>query len=250
MYSSKCEYSFFKRVKNKAKKWNLMKTILIPISYLVYVIFWGRFFLHALLWCRASKESGLLSVDAPHLSFKVCALMAMDLIFFRRLFNTDKVAWLGSWTFHVTFFLVVLRHLKYFMNPVPGWIACIQPLGLVAGYVLPVSAAYIFILRITGRDKYVSYYNFFLLGILLLISITGLLMRNFFMVDVVAAKEFILGILTFRPVAMPGGFQFFIHFFLVLLLVLYLPLHIFTAPIVTMEARRREEGLNMVMHEK
>ncbi len=225
-----------------------MKTILILAAYSVYAIFLGRLLWHALIWCRAVREPGIAQDDAGG---AVCLLTAMDLIFFRRLFVVDKLVWVGSWTFHVSFFLVVLRHLKYFMDPVPYWIACIQPAGLVAGYVLPVSLAYTILLRLTvRREKYISYYNFFILGLVLIISIAGLLMNAVYMVDVVDVKYFIMGIFAFKPAAAPESFLFIMHFLLVLLLLLYLPFHIFTAPFVTMAARRREEELGLVMHGK
>jgi hypothetical protein len=100
------------------------------------------------------------------------------------------------------------------------------------------------------RTKYVSYQNYFILGLVFAISALGLLMRNFFVPDLPEVKEFALGILRFGPWKVPGSLLFLAHFSLVLLLVPYLPFHIFTAPYVMGEARRREAGLKMVMHDR
>ena len=160
----------------------------------------------------------------------------------------------GSWDCWILFFcfiLVVVRHLRFFMDPVPGCVTSLQPFGLAAGYVLPVATAYIAALRICGmRESYVSYRNYVVLGLVFAISAVGLVMRNFFVPDLVDVKEFGLGILRFGPSAVPGGYVFLAHFSLVLLLIPYLPVHLFTAPCVTMEARRREAALTMVMHER
>jgi len=227
-----------------------MKIFLLVIAYLVYAAFWGRFVSHILIWCRSSQNLKTVPLCISRPSPSLCLIMAVDIIFFRRLFNENKMLWIGSWTFHVSFILVTLRHLMYFFYPVPACITYIQPFGLVAGYILPVSLFYLLAIRIAGREKYVSYHNFFLLGMVLLISLSGLLMRIFFRPDLVDVKGFILGILKFRPDLLPDSPLFFIHFSLVLLLVPFLPLHIFAAPVVTMESGRREAGLRMVMHDK
>jgi len=227
-----------------------MGIILTIIAYIVYAAFCCRFISHALVWYKAAKQAVINPFDVSKTPPSIYAVAVIDVIFFRRLFSTNKLLWIGSWTFHISFLLVILRHLRFFMEPVPACITYIQPFGLVAGYILPLSLVYIFILRLSGKDRYVSYYNFFILGIVFCIGITGLLMRNFFMADVVDVKEFVFGILTFRLGAAPKNFLFIMHFLLVLLLIPYLPLHIFTAPVVTLEARRREETLDLVIHEK
>ncbi len=125
----------------------------------------------------------------------------------------------------------------------PGWVAALQSLGVVAGYVLPASLLYIFVWRFAvERRKYVSYYNLFLTLMLLAVSVTGLLLRHTLRVDLVGIKEFIISVLVFRPVAeLPGNWLFLVHFILVLVVVPALPSHIFTAPVTLLEARRREE---------
>jgi len=75
-------------------------------------------------------------------------------------------------------------------------------------------------------------------------------MRTVFRADTVAIKGFVTGIFSFTPVNSPDGIPFIIHFALALLLVAFLPSHIFAAPFVIMEARKREEELRMILHEK
>jgi nitrate reductase gamma subunit len=137
------------------------------------------------------------------------------------------------------------------MNPVPAFIIFIQPVGIAAGYVLPLSLVLILIIRTAGaRDRYISSYNYFLVGVLLMISVTGLVMRTYFQPDLIAVKDFITGILIFKPDVLPESSLFTLHFLFALLLLPYVPFHLFTAPIVTFEANRREEGLGMILHEK
>ncbi|SPQ01663.1 membrane hypothetical protein [Candidatus Sulfobium mesophilum] len=227
-----------------------MGMLLVIIAYLVYTAFWVRISLHTLIWLKSARRlisyrpvSGVTPLSAFGGS-------VLDLLFFRRLFESNKVLWLGSWAFHVSFLFVILRHLKYFLNPVPGCISCVQPLGIVAGYILTFSLLYVVAVRLTARTKYVSYQNYFVLGLLFFIGASGLTMRNFFKPDLIDVKNFVMGIIAFRPSALPGNFFFVLHFSLALLLIPYIPFHIFTAPFITIEARRRQQGLDLVMHDE
>jgi nitrate reductase gamma subunit len=230
-----------------------MRIILFLAAYIVYAAFWYRVVFHVLVWFRATGRYGVTPALRPEQSARVCAVSALDLLFFRRLFASGKMLWLGSWFFHISFIFVILRHLRYFLNPVPACISFIQPAGVVAGYTLPASLFYLMLLRLLGRKRYVSkhvsYYNFFLLGLLFSISAIGVLMHLYFVPDLPDVKEFILGILAFRPEPVPGSVLFVIHFVLVLFLVPYLPTHFFSAPLVIVEARKREETLNEVLHD-
>jgi len=231
-----------------------MGTILFLIAYLVYAAFWSGIALRVCTWYRAAKQAEAAGPRKSDRLISPYAMAALDLCLFRRLFLSNKLLWLGSWVFHVSFLFVILRHLRYLMNPVPGCITAIQPFGVVAGYVLPASLCYLIVLRIAGKDRYVSKYvsnrNYFLLGMLLLISITGVLMRRFYLPDLMGAKEFILGICTFTGAPVPTDRLFIIHLVLVLVLVPWLPTHFLSAPLVLIEARKREEERRMILHEK
>ncbi len=182
---------------------------------------------------------------------KACALTAVDVLLFGRLFKVNAALWLGEWVFHASFILVLLRHLRFFLNPVPGWVWSVQTAGLIAGYVLPASLAYILAVRLlTKREKYAAPANVFLLALVLVISSLGLLMRQWFTPNLVDAKLFVLGILCMKPAPAPDSLLFAAHFVLVLVLVLFLPTHIFTAPFVMFEARKRERGLYQVMNDE
>ena len=224
--------------------------ILAIVTYIACVIFLGRFAWHVLSWARAARNLPTRAFSKKA-SSGIIAETLLDIILFRRLFRTNKLLWAASWTFHACLLLVVLRHLRYFMYPVPGVIISVQPAGLYAGYVLPFSLLLILIMRITIlKDRYVSFYNYYLITVLFLISSTGVLMETSLRTNLVDIKAYILGIVSFAPGSAPGSFLFIVHFILVLLLISSLPFHLIAAPIVTMVARRREDELDMVLHEK
>jgi nitrate reductase gamma subunit len=227
-----------------------MGTLLTFITYIVCAVFLGRFIWHVVSWFKAVKQPEVDSISKK-VSSGMIAEMLLDIVFFRRLIKTNKILWAASWTFHISLFLVVLRHLRYFMYPVPDFVMSMQTIGIAAGYVLPVSLLIILIIRAAGnRDRYFSFYNFFLLTILLLTGVTGMLLKLFYRTGLVDIKVFMMGIVTFHPDAMPDSLLFIVHYVLVLILIPALPFHLIAAPVITVEASKRDRELGLVLHEK
>ena len=198
------------------------------------------------LWKAARTVRGY--APSPSFTPRLVMKVAGDILFLSRLLNTNDLLWIGEWLFHCTFVLVVLRHLVFFLSPVPGWVAFLQPFGIFAGYLLPLSLIYILTVKLNREEGYFPSYNFFLLILLLLLSMTGILLRAVFKADLVAVKGFVLGILGLSPQSVPLDFLFLMHFSLVLVVILYVPTHIFAAPLVMLDARQREEELRRLMH--
>lgn len=228
-----------------------MGTIIIITAYGVYAAFWIRFFLHMLTWWRGQAEDAVAVLPRRPSALKTWVLTARDVVLFWRLLKVNPALWFGEYLFHATFLLVCLRHLRYFLDPVPMWVWDLQFPGLIAGYVLPFSLVYILAVRVfSERETYSSPANVLLLVLLLAISGIGVLMHAYFKPDLVGVKLFTLGILSFAPAQLPGGVLFPMHLLLVLALVALVPSHIVTAPLVMFEARRRDLGLPQVMHEQ
>jgi nitrate reductase gamma subunit len=229
----------------------LMMILMITAAYLVYAAFWIRFLMHALVWWRATRRLLPHTVERDtRYRVRACLFTSLDVLFLGRLLVVNPVLWIGEWIFHASFFLVMLRHLRYFLNPVPGWVWSMQTPGMIAGYIMPLSLLYILLIRLlTRHEKYASPANMFLLGLVFVISSLGVFMHALFKPNLVDVKLFILGILSFDPAAPPESMLFTLHFALVLVLVLLLPTHIFTAPLVMFEARKRDLLLHGVMHE-
>lgn len=227
-----------------------MGLFLITVTYIVCAIFLGRFVFHVLSWIKAAKQPAVRAIS-KRVSPGMAAEMLLDIVLFRRLFRTNKLLWTASWTFHLSLLIVALRHLRYFLYPVPDFVLSIQSAGVAAGYALPLSLLVILIIRSTGnRDRYLSVYNFFLLAMLLLTGMTGILLNLFYRTGLVDIKAFIIGIVTFHPDTLPDSIMFVMHFILIIILIPSLPFHLIAAPLITVEARKREEELDLVLHEK
>ncbi len=228
-----------------------MYQILAAAAYIVYAVFSLRLLWHMLLWIRASRATRSVYRFRQRTSFGTLLLMAADLLFFRRVMVANGPLWFGSLVFHLSFLLVSLAHLRFFTDPVPGCIQGLQTCGLIAGYMLPASVVYLLAIRILStKERYLTYHNYLVLGLVLGIGLTGLLIRTLFRTDLLAVKDFAYGLLILHPLLLQDSLLFALHFVLVLLLVLVLPSHIFSAPLVIAEARRREQELQMVMHDR
>jgi len=228
-----------------------MDKTLILAAYAAYAAFWIRFLMHGLVWWKATRRAAPEIHEVPGSWIKVWSLTVLDMALLGRVFMVNPALWLGEWLFHTSFLLVLIRHLRFFLDPVPDWVWAAQIPGLIAGYFLPLPLIYILVIRLlTKQELYASRANLSLLGLVLALSALGVAMHAWFKPDLVGVKLFILGILHFTPQPMPPGLLFAAHFILVLLLVLLLPTHIFTAPLVMMEARKREQALHLVIHDE
>jgi len=220
------------------------------VTYFVVVAFYLRLGIHALRWWEAARGSPPSPPRGISASARSVVGAAIDVVFLRRLLLVNPALWIGEWVFHVSLLLVILRHLRYFMNPVPVWVVWAQTPGWIAGFFLPAALLYIFAIRlVTGQEKFSSPVNLLMLLDVLAIAVTGLLMSTRSRADLTAAKLFALGIVTFRPAAPPSSVLFMIHLGLVLALILYVPSHVFTAPLTMLDARRRELDLRRLLHD-
>lgn len=227
-----------------------MGTILTAAAYGVYAAFWLRFLMHALVWWRSAPGPVPDALPRGWPRFKACLLWILDMLFLGRLLKVNPALWLGEWLFHFSLFLVLVRHLRYVLDPVPSLIWAVQAPGLIAGYVLPLSLIYIMLIRLFGQhERYAARANVGLMSLLFAISIVGILMHDLYRQDLVAVKSFILGITRFAPADAPRSLLFVLHFTLALVMVPLLPTHIVTASFVMREARTREQALDLLMHE-
>jgi len=190
-------------------------------------------------------------LDNPTGGWEVIGRMLLEVLTFRSLFRntstdltddrklvygSEKYLWAAALAFHWAFLIVFVRHLRFFLEPVPGFINLIGELD--AFFQLAVPALYmtdlllvagltfLFLRRVVlPQVRYISLTaDYFSLFLLLGITITGILMRYFFKTDLLGIKELAMGLVTFSPVAPEGvGPIFYSHFFLVCLLLAYFP---------------------------
>ncbi len=197
-------------------------------------------------WIKQNK------IDNPSSSLGVIIRMAFEVLLFRSLFRNTKAElregpklsygstkwlWLGGLAFHWTFLIILLRHMRLFLEPIPVPIHIIEALDGFFQVGAPVlyltdliflgAVTFLFLRRvIIPQLRYISlaadYFPLFLIGA---IGSSGVLMRYFLKTDVVGIKELTMGLITFSPVIPKTvGTIFYIHLFLVSALFAYFPL--------------------------
>ena len=118
------------------------------------------------------------------------------------------------------------RHLRYFTYPVPAPVLYMETVALFFGYLFGAAALYLLWRRLAlPRTLYISNLpDYFALALLGGIAGTGIMVSYWAKVYLVDVKAFLLGLLTLHPVAPPQHWLFLLHFSLVLVLLLYLPI--------------------------
>jgi len=152
--------------------------------------------------------------------------MAREAVLFESLFKSSKWTWLFGWAFHVALLLVVLRHLRYFQEPVWLPVVLIQPVGTIAGIAMVAALGALWARRwLVDRVRYISTpSDHLMLALLLAIGLSGLGMRFVVHTDIVAVKGFMLGLLRFDWQALPADPLLLAHLALVGLLMIIFPI--------------------------
>jgi nitrate reductase gamma subunit len=190
-------------------------------------------------------------LDNPSSGLGTIVRMALEVLLFRSLFrntkaeikdgprlifNERKFLWLAALAFHWSFLFILLRHLRFFIDPVPGCVLMAQvldgffqigtPVLYITDLLIVAALAYLLLRRITDMQiRYISLTaDYFVLFLLLGLALSGITLRYFIKTDISGVKELAVSLATFSP-EVPAGLHpiFFIHIFLLSVLVAYFP---------------------------
>ncbi len=162
---------------------------------------------------------------APTTRGGVALRMLLEVTLFRQLFRSSKWTWLFGWMFHVALLLVLLRHLRYFTEPVWFWVDLVQPFGLYAAFAMLAGLAGLWARRLlVDRVRYISSpSDHLMLALLVAIAASGLAMKYLVHTDVVALKAFFLGLMVFDWRPLPADPALLVHLALVATLMIVFP---------------------------
>ena len=151
--------------------------------------------------------------------------LAKEAILFTALFRSNKWTWLFGWMFHMSLFIVLLNHLRFFIKDVPLPLVLLQNVGEYAAFTMFIGLAGLLVRRIyVARVKYISSPSDYLWLILLMfIAFSGIVMRFISHTDIIAVKEFSLGLLTLNWQALPMDLPLLLHLLLVAILMFLFP---------------------------
>jgi nitrate reductase gamma subunit len=167
----------------------------------------------------------IATTPAPTTTSGVVARMAREVLLFESLFKANKWTWVFGYLFHAALALVVARHLRYFTEPVWGWVQLIQPFGKYAGFAMIIGLAGLWARRVlVDRVRYISSpSDHLMLALLAGIGLSGLGMKYVAPTDIVALKAFALGLIYFDWQPLPTHPLLLIHLGLVALLMVVFP---------------------------
>jgi nitrate reductase gamma subunit len=176
-------------------------------------------------YARTPAPLKIPTTPAPVTRGGVALRMAREVIFFESLFKGSVWTWLFGWLFHASLALVLARHLRYFTEPVWGWVVLLQPLGILAAFGMLAGLAGLFARRVlVDRIRYISTPSDYLMLVLLgLIAVSGLAMKYAFRTDVVAVKAYFLGLMRFDWQPLPADPVLYVHLALVAVLMIIFP---------------------------
>lgn len=165
------------------------------------------------------------TTPAPTTTTGVGLRLVREVVFFESLFKGNKWIWIFGWIFHFGLLLVLLRHLRYFIEPVWLPIQLVQPFGIYGGMAMVVGLAGLWTRRVlVDRVRYITgASDRLLLGLLILIGLTGLAMTYVIHVDVVSVKLFFRSLMSFDFSPLPVDPLLLLHLLLVAALMIILP---------------------------
>ena len=193
------------------------------------------------------------TTPAPTTRAGVVKRMLLEVTLFSSLFKANKWIWLFGWIMHAALLFVLLRHLRYFTDPVWSWVALVQPIGTYAAFAFLFGLGGLWARRfLVDRIRYISSpSDHLMLALLVAIAVSGVGMKFVAHTDIVAVKAFFLGLIYFDWHPMPSDWLLNLHLLLVALLMIIFPfsklLHapgVFFSPTRNQVDNVRERGSN------
>ena len=166
------------------------------------------------------------TMPAPRTEAGVGARMFREVVFFESLYRSNKWTWIFGYLFHFGMLLVLLRHLRYFTEPVWFWVNWIQPFGKYAAFAMLAGLLGLWARRfLVDRVRYISTpSDHLMLALLVGIVMSGLGMTYLVHTDIVGVKAFFLGLMYFSPQPLPSDPFLLVHLGLVATLMIIFPI--------------------------
>ncbi len=240
----------------------------VAIPYLAMALFLGGFCYRIIHWAKSPVPFKIPTtcgqgfslpwikhdkLESPVNTAQVVARMFLEIFLFRSLWRNTKATiydgpkltyesskwlWLFGILFHYSFLIVVVRHMRLFLDPVPWVVSFLEtgdsllqigaPTMYTTDITIVLGLLFLFGRRLMNPQvRYISLANdYFPLFLILGIALTGILMRFFLRtnVDINAIKQLAVGLVTFHPTIVTQiSSLFYVHLFLVCVLLAYFP---------------------------
>ena len=204
----------------------MMSTLFAILFYFATLVFVVGTLYRISIYTRTPAPLKIPTTPAPITTGGVVLRMMREVFLFESLFKANLWTWGLGWLFHASLALVLLRHLRYFTEPVWAWVAFIQPFGMYAGITMVLGVAGLWARRIFVECiRYISTpSDHLMLALFLAIGVSGLVMRFVVHGDVIGVKGFMLGLMYFDWQALPSSIGLYVHLSLVAVLLMIFPI--------------------------
>jgi len=243
----------------------LKPVFFVVIPYGAFAVFVAGFVYRILSWgrlpvpfsipttCGQAKSLSWIkdeSLESPSGMAGVICRVALEVLLFRSLFRNTRLylyderpvyssakwLWFFALLFHWSMLVIILRHMRFFIEPVAplinglaaidGFFDIAIPTFFLSDAAIVLALTFLFLRRVVVPQlRYISLFtDYFTVALIMGIAITGILMRNFFPVDIEQVKTMALGWVTFAPyVPKKMSAHFYIHLLLVSVLLAWFP---------------------------
>ena len=204
---------------------NSLTVIFTGLMYFATIVLIAGVAFRIYEYSRTPAPLVIPTTPAPTTSSGVVMRMAREVVLFESLFKSNKWIWVFGWLFHVGLALVLLRHIRYFQEPVWFWVEFLQPFGKYASFMMIAGLSGLWARRfLVDRVRYISTpSDHLMLALLIAIGLSGAMMTFVIHTDIVALKAFALGLVTFDLQNVPGDPILLLHLALVALLMIIFP---------------------------
>lgn len=202
-----------------------MSTLFALLFYFAFLVFSLGLGYRIYDYANTPQPLKIPTTPAPITTGGVVLRMAREVFLFESLFKSNLWIWGLGAMFHFGLALVLLRHLRYFTEPVWSWVALLQPFGIYAAFPMMIGLAGLWARRfLVERIRYISApSDHLMLALLVAIGLSGLSMKWVAHTDIITTKAFFLGLMHFDLQPLPNSGLLYIHLGLVATLMLIFP---------------------------
>jgi nitrate reductase gamma subunit len=203
-----------------------MTVFFAVLFYVAAVVFVAGLAYKIADYLRTPAPLKIPTTPAPTTRGGVVLRMLREVALFESLFKSNLWIWTFAILFHGALLLVLMRHLRYFTEPVWFWVGWVQPFGVYAGFVMVAGLVGLWARRfVVERIRYISTLSdHLMLALLAGIGASGLAMKFLMHTDIVAVKAFFLGLMRFELQPLPAHPGLYVHLLLVALLMIVFPM--------------------------
>ncbi len=205
---------------------SLVSALYVGLFYFATVFLVVGLVLRIKTYAQTPAPLKIPTMPAPRTETGVVFRIFREVAFFESLFRSNKWIWLFGILFHFGMLLVLLRHLRYFTEPVWFWVNWVQPFGKYAAFAMLAGLLGLWARRfLVARVRYISTpSDHLMLALLVGIAMSGIGMSFLVHTDIISVKAFFLGLMHFSPQPLPNDPLLLIHLGLVATLMIVFPI--------------------------